>query len=960
MSTPGPSHLYSGNTAFIEEIYERYLDNPAGVTAEWREYFDNVDREDLEADAVPGPVGEKPQTAAIDDKGPAPALLQTDAVNTDNKKQALVLQLINAHRFRGHQQAELDPLKQYERPEVPELDPAYYQFTDEDMGRIFNTGSLFAPDELPLSEIIDIVKTTYCRSIGAEYMYMNETKEKRWIQKRLEETRGNSQFSPEKRKRILERIIAANALEEYLHRKYVGQKRFSLEGGEALIPLLDEIVQSGGETGVREAVIGMAHRGRINVLINIIGKLPGELFGEFEGAGNLATDDEFTRSGDVKYHLGYSSDIQTPGGVIHLTLAFNPSHLEIIDPVVEGSVRARQDRRLDKSRNQVLPILIHGDAAFAGQGVVMETFNLSQTHGYSTGGTIHIIVNNQIGFTTSDPLDSRSTLYCTAVAKMVQAPIFHVNGDDPEAVVYITKLALDYRMEFKKDVVIDMVCYRRHGHSEADEPAATQPIMYRKIREHKNVREIYSERLAGEKIVTPDEIQSTAKSYVTSLESNRSVAGSKASNADVRFLINYEPYKKASWDMEVMTAIHPALVTRLTERVTAVPDHFNLHPTVSRIIENRKKMGAGELEMDWGYAETLAYAALLDAGFPVRISGQDSARGTFFHRHAVIHNQDDGDKYLPLQHLKEGQPSFLVINSILSEEAVLAFDYGYSSAEPNALVLWEAQFGDFANGAQVVFDQFISSCEAKWGRFCGLTVFLPHGYDGQGPEHSSARLERFLQLCALENMQVCQPSTPAQMFHLLRRQVLRPYRKPLIVMSPKSLLRHKLSASTLDKITAGGFKLVIDEIDDNIEKEAVTRLLVCSGKVYYDLLESRRTNEIGNIAIIRLEQIFPFPLDEMNRVIDSYPNAREVVWVQEEPKNQGGWYYMQSRGTMIGCLSTQHVFGYAGRFYSASPAAGSMSLHLAQQKQLVDDALQLEKLEVTTHLQKMQKRRWAR
>ena len=960
MSTPGPSHLYSGNTAFIEEIYERYLDNPASVTAEWREYFDNVDQEILEADGVPGPAGEKPQTPAIDDKGPAPAARQTDAVNTDNKKQALVLQLINAHRFRGHQQAALDPLKQYVRPEVPELDTAYYQFSDEDMGRIFNTGSLFAPDELPLSEIIDIVKTTYCRSIGAEYMYMNETKEKRWIQKRLEETRGSPQFPSEKRKRILERIIAANALEEYLHRKYVGQKRFSLEGGEALIPMLDEIVQSGGEMGVREAVIGMAHRGRINVLINIIGKLPGELFGEFEGAGNQASGDEFTRSGDVKYHLGYSSDIQTPGGVIHLTLAFNPSHLEIIDPVVEGSVRARQDRRHDKSRNQVLPILIHGDAAFAGQGVVMETFNLSQTHGYSTGGTVHIIVNNQIGFTTSDPLDSRSTLYCTAVAKMVQAPIFHVNGDDPEAVVYITKLALDYRMEFKKDVVIDMVCYRRHGHSEADEPAATQPIMYRKIREHENVRDIYSERLAGEKIVTRDEIQASARSYVNSLESNRSVAGAKASNADFRYLINYEPYKNTSWDMEVITAIPPALVTGLTQRITAVPDHYNLHPTVSRIIENRKKMGAGELEMDWGYAETLAYAALLDAGFPVRISGQDSGRGTFFHRHAVIHNQDDGDKYLPLQHLKEVQPSFLVINSILSEEAVLAFDYGYSSAEPNALVIWEAQFGDFANGAQVVFDQFISSCEAKWGRFCGLTVFLPHGYDGQGPEHSSARLERFLQLCALENMQVCQPSTPAQMFHLLRRQVLRPYRKPLVVMSPKSLLRHKLSTSALDKITAGGFNLVIDEIDENIEKEAVTRLLVCSGKVYYDLLESRRTNEIGNIAIIRLEQIFPFPLDEMKRVIDSYPNAREVVWVQEEPKNQGGWYYMQSRGTMIGCLSTQHVFGYAGRFYSASPAAGSMSLHLAQQKQLVDDALQLEKLEVTTHLQKMQRRRWAR
>ena len=732
----------------------------------------------------------------------------------------------------------------------------------------------------------------------------------------------------------------------------MGQKRFSLEGGESLIPLLDELVQAGGEAGVREAVIGMAHRGRLNVLINIIGKLPGELFDEFEGVNSSEQDVESTSSGDVKYHLGYSSDIQTPGGVIHLTLSFNPSHLEIIDPVVEGSVRARQDRRHDKSRSQVLPIIIHGDAAFAGQGVVMETFNLSQTRGYSTGGTVHIIVNNQIGFTTSDPLDSRSTLYCTDVAKMVQAPIFHVNGDDPDAVVYAAQLALDFRMEFKKDVVIDMVCYRRHGHSEADEPAATQPIMYRKIRQHRNIREIHSDRLVQEKIVTGDEVEAIHKSYLEALESNRSVAGSRVSNADYRFLINYEPFKRTAWDMWVETAVSTQLVARLTERFTTVPEHFNLHPTVTKIIENRKKMGAGELEMDWGYAETLAYATLLDAGFPVRISGQDSGRGTFFHRHAVIHNQDDGDTYLPLQHLNEGQPSFLAINSTLSEEAVLAFDYGYSSSEPNALVIWEAQFGDFANGAQVVFDQFISSCEAKWGRFCGLTMFLPHGYDGQGPEHSSARLERFLQLCARENMQVCQPSTPAQMFHLLRRQVIRPYRKPLVVMSPKSLLRHKLSTSTPDKVTSGGFRLVIDEIDENIEKDAVTRLLICSGKVYYDLLEARRGNEAGNIAVIRLEQLFPFPQKEMKRVIDSYPNATEVVWVQEEPKNQGGWYYMQSRGTMIGCLSSRHVFGYAGRIYSASPAVGSLSLHLAQQKKLVDDALQLEKLEVTTHMQK--------
>ena len=947
MSNIDISDFFSGNTAFIEDVYERYLEDPASVTAEWRQYFDALQREAAQADSGSAQTG-----APAPEIEPVPVPEAVIAVNTDNKKQASVLQLINAHRFRGHQQADLDPLKQYERPKVPELDPAYYNFSEEDLVRVFNTGSLFAPDELTLAEIFYTVKSTYCRTIGAEYMHINETDHKRWIQRRLEESEGHHRFSEQKRKRILERVIAANALEEYLHRKYVGQKRFSLEGGESLIPLLDELVQAGGEAGVREAVIGMAHRGRLNVLINIIGKLPGELFDEFEGSSGQAPEVESTSSGDVKYHLGYSSDIQTPGGVIHLTLAFNPSHLEIIDPVVEGSVRARQDRRRDKSRTQVLPILIHGDAAFAGQGVVMETFNLSQTRGYSTGGTVHIIVNNQIGFTTSDPLDSRSTLYCTDVAKMVQAPIFHVNGDDPDAVVYVAKLALDYRMEFKKDVVIDMVCYRRHGHSEADEPAATQPIMYRKIRQHGNIMKIHSERLVREKVATGDEIRKIYDDYIESLESNRVVAGARASNADSRYLINYEPFRKTPWDMDVETAVSPLLVSRLTERFTSAPDHFTLHPTVVKIVENRRKMGAGELEMDWGYAETLAYATLLDAGFPVRISGQDSARGTFFHRHAVIYNQDNGDTYLPLQHINDRQPSFLAINSTLSEEAVLAFDYGYASSEPNALVIWEAQFGDFANGAQVVFDQFISSCEAKWGRFCGLTVFLPHGYDGQGPEHSSARLERFLQLCARENMQVCQPSTPAQMFHLLRRQVIRPYRKPLIVMSPKSLLRHKLSTSTLDKVTSGGFRLVIDEIDDNIEKHAVTRLLICSGKVYYDLLEARRGNEAGNIAVIRLEQIFPFPQKEMKRVIDSYPNATEVVWVQEEPKNQGGWYYMQSRGTMIGCLSKQHVFGYAGRNYSASPAVGSLSLHLAQQKRLVDDALQLEKMEVTTHMQK--------
>ncbi|HEY7841137.1 MAG TPA: 2-oxoglutarate dehydrogenase E1 component [Gammaproteobacteria bacterium] len=939
MSNPGPSVLYSGNAAFIEQLYETFLKDPGQLEPEWREYFASLQPDGAASDIPHSQVVQKFSDAARQPRTAAPGAANAAI----HQKQVSVLQLINAYRFRGHQQADLDPLKQHERPKVSELDPAFHGLDQADLEAKFNTGSLFAPNELPLREILDIVRETYCRTIGAEYMHINETEQKRWIQQHLEEIRSTPRFSADKRKRILDRTIAANALEEYLHTKYVGQKRFSLEGGESVIPLLDELVQSSGAHGVREVVIGMAHRGRLNVLINVIGKRPHELFGEFEG--KIGAD---SASGDVKYHLGYSSDIQTPGGVVHLTLAFNPSHLEIIDPVVEGSVRARQDRRLDRTRDQVLPVLLHGDAAFAGQGVVMETFQLSQTRGYTTGGTIHLIVNNQIGFTTSDPLDSRSTLYCTDVAKVVQAPIFHVNGDDPEAVVLVGKLALDFRMEFKKDVIIDLVCFRRHGHSEADEPAATQPIMYRQVRKHPGVRRLFGDRLIREGVVSETEVETMAKQYVDSLESNQPVAGTLATNVDTKFLINYAPYKGTAWDSAVDTAISAEMASRLTERLTTLPGHFVLHPTVQRIIENRRKMGAGEMPMDWGYAENMAYAALLDQGYPVRISGQDSGRGTFFHRHAVIHNQEDGATFLPLQHIRQGQPTFLVINSTLSEEAVLAFEYGYASAEPNSLVIWEAQFGDFANGAQVVFDQFISSCEAKWGRFCGLTVLLPHGYDGQGPEHSSARLERFLQLCAQENMQVCVPSTPAQMFHMLRRQVIRPYRKPLIVMSPKSLLRHKLSVSPLETLVKGRFEVVIDEVDP-VDRSAITRLVFCAGKVYFDLLEARRSNNVANIAIARLEQLFPFPQKEVKAVIDSYPKLREVVWVQEEPKNQGSWYYMQSRGTMIGALGEHHTFGYAGRHYFASPAVGSMTLHQKQQKQLVDDALALTRLEVTTH-----------
>lgn len=942
--SPSPSCLYSGNAGFIEALYEAYLGNPDAIDPEWRRYFDELkNRAHGAADDIPhGPVRARFLELSRR-RARSGVQIVTDGETIPAYKQVSVLQLINAYRFRGHRQADLDPLRQYQRPNVPELDPAYHDLDESDLDLEFNTGSLVAPDQLRLREILDIVETTYCRTIGAEYMHINETEQKRWIQQRLENCRATPNFSADQKRHILERLIAANALEEYLHNKYVGQKRFSLEGGDSLIPLLDAVVNRVGATTLQEVVIGMAHRGRLNVLVNILGKQPEDLFGEFEGKSSATGNG----SGDVKYHLGYSSDLRTNNGAIHLTLAFNPSHLEIIDPVVEGSVRARQDRRGDRERNQVLPILIHGDAAFAGQGVVMETLNLSQTRGYSTGGTVHIIINNQIGFTTSDPLDSRSTLYCTDVAKMIQAPILHVNADDPEAVVFAAEFAFDYRMEFNKDVVIDMVCYRRHGHSEADEPAATQPVMYRKIRSHPSARKIYTDQLLQEGAIDRDDPGKMYDNYIKALEQNRPVSAPLAANANNPYLIDYEPYKKTSWTTPADTTLDTDTIRRLADKFTHVPESFVLHPTVQKIVNSRVKMGQGELPFDWGFAEILAYASLLEQGYPIRISGQDSARGTFFHRHAVFHNQENGETFLPLQHLGDDQPGFLIINSILSEEAVLAFEYGYSSAAPDALVIWEAQFGDFANGAQVVIDQFISSSEAKWGRYCGLVMLLPHGYDGQGPEHSSARLERYLQLCAEDNMQVCFPSTAAQMFHMLRRQAIRPYRKPLIVMSPKSLLRHKLSTSSLDDLTERGFQLVIDELDV-LDKDRVSRLLLCSGKVYYDLLEARRENELDHIAIARIEQLYPFPKNEVSTLIDSYANLREVVWVQEEPRNQGACAYLLESLNLFGSLNEGQQMLIVARPYSASPAVGQPSLHLEQQRRLVEEALALEEYSATS------------
>jgi len=919
MSDNANDCLSGGNRAYLQDLQEAFQRDPDSLSPDWREFFRGL---------AGGQAGGQ--------AGGAPAAARRAGTAVDADQQSRVLQLINSHRFRGHRQAQLDPLQQHERPDVKDLHPGYYGFTEKDMDTVFDTGSLFGPDRTTLREICEIVQQTYCHNIGAEYMHITETAQKRWIQERLERCRGRREFSPEERRRILQELVRARTLEQYLHNKYVGQKRFSLEGGESLIPLLHQLIaRSGTEHGTREFVIGMAHRGRLNVLVNVLGKSPQELFQEFEDLG--ARSD--SGSGDVKYHMGYSADARLPESSVHLTLAFNPSHLEIIGPVVEGSVRARQDRRGDIVRGQVLPVLIHGDAAFAGQGVVAETFNLSQARGYATGGTVHIIVNNQIGFTTSDPLDARSTLYCTDVAKMVQAPVFHVNADDIESLIFAGLLALEFRMAFSKDVVIDIVCYRRHGHSEADEPAVTQPIMYRRIRQHPDAAHRYAELLVSQGAIEAAEPARMAEEYIRSLEENRPAPRSPEEDGDSEFRINFQPFRGARWDAPADTRLSRADIARLGERLAAAPEGFRLHPSVARIMNGRRRMSAGEAPADWGFAEALACASLVEQGFSVRISGQDCGRGTFFHRHAVLYDQETGRKYQPLQHVHPEQASFLTIDSTLSEEAVLAFEYGYSSAEPNALVIWEAQFGDFANGAQVIFDQFLSSCEAKWARLCGLTVFLPHGYDGQGPEHSSARPERLLQLCAEENMQVCMPSQAAQMFHLLRRQMLRPYRKPLIVLTPKSLLRQQLSASPVEEFADAGFCSVFDERDD-LNPDAVRRLILCAGKVYYDLLQARRQAKLQDTAILRIEQLYPFPERELRQLLRRYPRAREITWAQEEPENQGMWGYMQSPWALRGCLKARQKLLYAGRRCSAAPAGGSRALHLEQQQRLVAMALQ--------------------
>ena len=928
---------FGGNAPFVEEVYENYLNDPTSVSAEWRDYFDHLAQ-------MPGfvarDVAHAPVIAAFaelaKDGGFRPAAPASSA--TEHRKQSAVGQLVTAYRSLGTRWADLDPLKRLPRPKLEELEPSFYGFTDADLNQTFNVGSLKGlPENAKFSEILETLKQTYCGTIGVEYMYMTDYNEKRWLQERLENIRSRPSFNAEQKKRILERLTAAETLERYLHTKYVGQKRFSLEGGESLIVAMDEAVRTGGSMGIDEVVVGMAHRGRLNVLVNTLGKAPSMLFAEFEGKKKSDLS-----AGDVKYHMGFSSDVSTPGGACHLTLAFNPSHLEIVNPVVEGSVYARQVRRGEGSKTKVMPILIHGDAAVAGQGVNQEMLNFSQTRGYGVGGTLHIVVNNQVGFTTSDPRDYRSGHYCTDIFKMADAPIFHVNGDDPEAVALVTQLAVEYRQTFQKNVVVDIICFRKLGHNEQDEPMVTQPLMYKIIAKHPGTRKVYGDKLIAEGTLPADGPDQMIKEYREHLDKGELLYNPVLAGYKHPMTIDWTPFLTKNYIETCDTRVPLPELQRLAQRLTTLPEGFSLHSRVKKIVEDRAAMGEGKLPVDWGMAENLAYASLLVSGYGVRISGEDVGRGTFFHRHAAFHDQNrtnwDTGTYHPLKNLQEKQAGFQCYDSVLSEEAVLAFDYGYASANPYELVIWEGQFGDFANGAQVVIDQFIASGEAKWGRACGLVMLLPHGYEGQGPEHSSARLERFMQLCAEMNMEVCVPTTAAQVFHMLRRQAVRMQRKPLVVMSPKSLLRHKDAACSLDELANGEFQRVIGEVDA-LDAKKVKRVVLCCGKVYFDLVNARREKKINDIAIVRVEQLYPFPKESLEKELAKYPKASEIVWCQEEPRNQGAWYWIASRHHLDSQISGKQKMLLVSRPASSSPAVGYLAKHNEQQKALIESAL---------------------
>jgi 2-oxoglutarate dehydrogenase E1 component len=932
----GNTYLFGGNAPYVEEMYENYLSNPGSVPDNWREYFDALQHVPAVDGSDSKDVPHLPVVNAFAERAKqgGTRVIMASADAQMGRKRTAAQQLIAAYRNVGQRWADLDPLKRTERPSIPELEPAFYGFSDADQETIFDTSNtFFGKDRMSLRELLNALRETYCGTLGVEYMYTTDMVQKRWWQQKLESLRSKPTFDADKKRHILDRLTAAEGLERYLHTKYVGQKRFSLEGGESFIAAMDEIIQQAGAAGVQEIVIGMAHRGRLNVLVNTLGKMPKDLFAEFDH-----TAPEDLPAGDVKYHQGFSSDVTTPGGPVHLSLAFNPSHLEIVNPVVEGSVRARMDRREDPKGQQVLPVLVHGDAAVGGQGVNQETLCLAQTRGYSTGGTVHIIINNQIGFTTSDPRDLRSTMFCTDIFKMVEAPVLHVNGDDPEAVVLAAQLALEYRMTFRADVVVDITCFRKLGHNEQDTPSLTQPLMYKKIAQHPGTRKLYADRLAAQGL-GQNLGDDMAKAYRAALDAGRHTVDPVLTNFKSKYAVDWSPFLGKKWTDAADTAIPLPEWKRLAERITTLPASVTPHQLVKKVLDDRAAMGRGEVNVDWGMGEHMAFASLVAGGFPVRLSGEDSGRGTFTHRHAVIHDQNrekwDTGTYLPLQNVADNQAPFIVIDSILSEEAVLAYEYGYASNDPNTLVIWEAQFGDFANGAQVVIDQFIASGEVKWGRVNGITLMLPHGYEGQGPEHSSARLERFMQLAADTNMQIVQPTTASQIFHVLRRQMVRNLRKPLVIFTPKSLLRNKDATSPLSEFTKGGFQTVIGDQAD-LKAEKVKRVLACSGKVYYDLVKKRADKAIDDVAIVRIEQLYPFPHKAFGAEMKRYPNATEIVWCQDEPQNQGAWFFIQHN--IHENMSEGQRLGYAGRAASASPAVGYSHLHQDQQKALIEAA----------------------
>lgn len=925
-----PSFFHLSNIGFIDGMYELFIKDPSLVSQQWREIFAGLAEPDLDEKLIK--IGTPPQVVL--------AIMKREAVT----------KLVTAFRTEGEKSAKVNPLLPYfvsnadptsvvSTTQSSVLSPEFYGLDEEDLDEPFTLASPNMPERATVRDTITFLERVYTGSIGFEIMHCPE---RDWLLQRLETEAPLAASTRTVQHRILRLLTAAETLERYLQTRYVGQKRFSLEGGETLIPMLDYLINCASGSGVQEIVIAMAHRGRLNVLVNILGKPLQQLFDEFEGKH---AESQGVLSGDVKYHKGYCADIKTKESLIHLSLAYNPSHLEIVSAVVEGSARARQERRGDRQRDQVVPLLIHGDASFSGQGVVMETLNMSQTRGHTTGGTIHLIINNQIGFTTSNPSDSRSTRYCTDVAKMIDAPVFHVNGDDPEAALWVTRLALDYRMRFHKDVVIDLICFRKMGHNEIDEPAVTQPRMYTAIAQHPGTRQLYAEKLNRAGIVNSAESEAMIHQYKEVLGScgsmllpaESSEAQSPSTDSNQASPSRFSRFSHGKWSDYARTALPVALLKQLGGVLTSLPTNFQLHPRLEKMFSERKRMAEGDAPLDWGMAEMLAYATLLRDGYGVRLSGQDSGRGTFSHRHAVYHSlSDSGEEtvHSPLETLANGRRKFVVIDSLLSEVAALAFEYGYASTEPDDLVVWEAQFGDFANGAQVVIDQFISSAEAKWGRLSGLVMLLPHGYEGQGPEHSSARLERYLQLCAQENIQVCVPSTPAQMYHLLRRQMLRQYRKPLIVLTPKSLLRHKSAVSEIGELASGCFQPVIG--DNTVCPEKVTRVIIASGKVYYELEQARREAGQSHVAIIRLEQLYPFPEEQLLIELGRFENMMELVLAQEEPENQGSYLFVERH---LRRLFPGREILYAGREASAAPACGHMSEHVAEQKMLVDRAI---------------------